>query len=165
MRYLFFIYLAALAAGLLIRKARRRYRTAGPPSTLKGQVLAGLLRAAVIIIVLFAGVFSAMVSTFVYDYRLIFTDAVKNDISEHMGVVINDDVRPLRYMRFFGGAGDGASTKLELETDLNEYEFTDKCLNGEVIEVPADSDISFIYKYGNTRYSVIFDDGSVIIVR
>ena len=184
MSWLFPAYLAVVFTGLILHKRYRRRHPAKPPQTIHGQIFLGLGKAGVALAIVYFGFMAAFISLLITDYFLVFTPSRIDIVEERTGIIIGDDITPVKYAFYSGGQG-GSIQKLTLKTELDSSDFMEKCCAGEIVEYTengmvysiesgrsvtleeyglSDCTAFYLYKYKNHRYRVKFKpDGTVLI--
>lgn len=187
MIWLFPAYIAAVVIGLSIRKRYRRRHPAKPPQTIHGKILLGLGKAGVAMAISYVGIAVMFISFIIYEYDIFFTPSCIENIEDSTGIVISDDVKPVRFIRMFGGPGERSIYRLTLRTELDSEIFMEECCNGDVFEYTEngviyyssnerkctieeygllDCKAYYAYEYEGSKFSVQFKtDGTVLIVR
>lgn len=183
MRWLFPVYIAAVIIALFLHKCYRRSHPPKPAQTVCGRVVRGLGRLGVALAIFYAGIMTMFVSSMIYDYYLFFTPARIDKVGEAVGIVIEDGVTPVKYIRMFGGIGEGSSYRLTLRTDLDSDNFIEQCCKGVITEysengmvystdnrmlgeLESDCNAFYVYSYEDYDFTVKFEaDGTVDILR
>ena len=160
MGWLFPAYITAVAAALLVHHNYRKRHPRQPVSGFLRKVLYKLAKALCAIAIVYAGGIIMILSAFINEYYLFFTPSRCDNITRQTGIIIGDDVTPVKYCRMSGAPGDGCSYRLELRTELSISEFMENCCSPDCGPC-GDKDDS--YRIGRKIFSVKKEKGLMVI--
>ena len=156
---LFPTYVIALAAALTLRHFYQKKHLRRKPQGFLGEVIYKLGKALLIIMIVCFGFVAAMLTAFIDEYYLFFSPSRCEKINEQTGIVMTEDVTPVKYKRFFGGPGEGPAYRLEVRTELDETGFMERCCSEECVICVERS----CYKLGRKEFHIRKKQGKIII--